>query len=283
MEPARKARRIHKTRKQTAQETELVLESYPIKWLLVKDLRLENFQREETRIVSSIVREFRQERFKPLDVAPMENGGWSVLDGGNRFRAAKLLEFTKVQCRVHEKMSYRERAARHGQLIRSTVKEDPWSKYICDIEAGELWALSATKSAEQYGFSISKHGDGGSQIKAVGSLHKIWNQSKERDQEQGYDRLFYVLYRAWRRKSPAATQAMMLGIILTFLYRYEDTVDIDHLAQRLRKEDPEHIIVSAKQEKTRPGGGGTIYKAGCRVLRDLYNKNLRNPDKKLPE
>lgn len=127
-------------------------------WVDLADLRLYDvYQRPvAARAVGRIAADFRWSRFSPVLVAPIEGGGFAVVDGQHRAHAAALCGIAKLPAMVVP-MSQAQQADAFRHVNGAVTRVTPYQMWRAARAAGEPWAEAVGRAVEAAGCRITSN------------------------------------------------------------------------------------------------------------------------------
>ncbi|MEP3667795.1 MAG: ParB N-terminal domain-containing protein [Roseibium sp.] len=127
-------------------------------WVEIDGLQVDDrYQRELgvknwTRI-RKIAQEFRWSRFSPILVAPIEGGGYAIVDGQHRAHAAKMRNIKKVPALIVE-MDETEQARSFSWVNDQVTRISAFHIYKAALAAGDAWAVQSRDAVEAAGCKL---------------------------------------------------------------------------------------------------------------------------------
>ncbi|WP_336800503.1 ParB N-terminal domain-containing protein [Kaistia sp. MMO-174] len=120
-----------------------------LRWLEIEELAVdETYQRRISaagkRAIRAIAGDFDWSQFSPVLVAPMEGGGYAIIDGQHRTTAAAICGFASVPCQIvlaDRRQQAASFAAVNGKVQRITSMQ----VFFAALAAAEPWALAVER------------------------------------------------------------------------------------------------------------------------------------------
>ncbi len=215
-----------------------------------------------------------------LRVGDDGNNYYAVIDGQQRLSGARELNIEKLPCQIYIdltepqeaelflKLNNSKKVTSNDLFRASLAKGDEQSKLIAMAVRNTGWELDLSN-----GSRANKQNFAARTINSSPTLVKIYRSG-------GIMHLTSVLNicHGWYGQHMAASSDIMGGLS-GFLLKYQGSVDLSRLTEKLGQESPGSILGKAGQiiaaENTLGQGASTRSKSVERVILSLYNKGLR--------
>jgi len=130
-----------------------ILQWIEIEQLVVDDSYQRELRRANWTAIRKIAATFRWSMFSPVFVAPVEGGGYAIIDGQHRTHAAAMCGFKQVPCQI-VLMTREEQAASFAAVNGVVTQVTPFQLLKAGIAAGEEWAVTADEIAKEGGCQL---------------------------------------------------------------------------------------------------------------------------------
>lgn len=145
--------------KKTEVEVEYFFPEMKFQWLSVKSLRIdrEHYQRVMVQNhVSNISKKWKGEAFGVVHVGRRADGTFWIVDGQQRYEAAKRLGIMKVPCLVFESRGLEHEAEIFDILNCGRRKLTPTQEYFAKLTASHPLAVGIRKALDCFNFVIPR-------------------------------------------------------------------------------------------------------------------------------
>ncbi|MFE9413898.1 DUF6551 family protein [Streptomyces sp. NPDC006704] len=146
----------------------------------------------------------------------------------------------------------------------------PIYKFLAEVTAGREEALTITKIAGEYGWTVSDAG-GCSNIAAVGALNTVYRSSTPAGST--LDAVLHVITEAWGHVSDASSAHMLVG--LASVINGSPGMTHASLIRKLAAVDGGPSSILGKGRGFKSATGCTVSQGVDQVVRSIYNSNRR--------
>lgn len=178
-------------------------------FLLVKDLRLDKYQRDlKMHKIKKYASEFDSTLLTPI-VVSKRNGFYYVVDGQHRTVLAKTMGLDGLMALVYEGLTYEQEADYFTKLNNADgqqTKVDKVDIFKAQVEAKNIRALDIKNITENLGFRIAK-AKGNNTISAMNTLEKIYDKYGA----EGLKNTLKLLKDTWNGETYSLNNQIMSG------------------------------------------------------------------------
>jgi hypothetical protein len=239
-------------------------------FLLVKDLRLGNYQRKLDMIrVKKMAAEFDKTLVGTITVSKRD-GQHYVIDGQHRVILAKTVGIKGLMSLVYEGLTYEEEAEYFNRLNNANGEQKRLRKtdiFRARVEAKEVIAIDIKNIIESLGLRISES-SANNTISAIGTIEKIYQKYGG----QGLKNTLQLSKNTWNGERCSLNNMVLEGIAeFLNIYTAQPNFSVDTFVNQLSKVDPVKVLREAK-------GDNSTNSSNVKMLNTLfkyYNLRLR--------
>jgi hypothetical protein len=218
-------------------------------FLLVKDLRLGNYQRKlDMPKVKKMADEFDETLLGTISVSK-RNGQYFVIDGQHRVILAKTKGLRGLMALIYEGFSYEEEAILFNRLNNANGEQKRLRKtdiFRASVEAKDVVAIDIKNIVESVGFRISET-SAANTIAAVNTIIKIY----KRYGGQGLHDVLKLSKDTWNGEKYSLNNMVLEGMAeFLNIYSSEPNFSIDSFINQLSKVDSIKVLREAKGDNT---------------------------------
>jgi len=252
------------------------------KWLPVENLMFDDrYQRPLTQknwqAIKKIAINFNWKHFSSVEVADLENGSYSVIDGQHRAHAAAMVGITHVPCLVHI-MSLQEQAAAFAAINGNVINMTTFSMFRAALVGGEEWAKKIDDCASSADCKIMQS-NSPEELKEPGEIYCI-QYLRKKIKNNEYEQLKFALTclrkSAWGQSKYYYSYIWIRAIseaLIERFYRFKD--QSDEVIEALNIADLDTIEEQASQQyKVRRRQGITCGFSKWELMRALIGTHL---------
>lgn len=233
-----------------------------------------SYQRPEKKgTINNIFKSLDVVGFGKIHVARRPNDTYWVVDGQQRFVAAKKLGLKQIPCLVFESTGAVYEAGVFGLINDKRRNTTRLESFKAALKHKEPEARTISQIVEELGFTIGNRGGTGSwqMIGAVSALQSVYR----RGAKPLLSDVLSILKEAWEGDK-IAVQALPIWGTAYFLQKIKcPNFDRNRLVKMMRTETPDRLIRASKGFVSLSGGMGRV-KAFALGLAQVYNKGLRS-------
>lgn len=236
--------------------------------------------------VAAMAEDFRPDSLGLITASRRQDGHLYVLDGQHRVAAARKARYDGlIATRVFKELAVDEEAGLFLTL-NSTRKVEAIDRFKVRVTMGDRVAQSINNVLKRYGLHVDwASNEARKTISAIVTLEKIYHGAgvwKYGDYSELVDRTLKTIHGAYGEDAErsAYTRSMMEGLGIIHAH-FGSRIDQDRLVKSMASVVPTQI--AARARTLRDAKGGTLGGAAAEVIHSLYNRNLKDGGRKLPE